>query len=44
MDGRERVFDNILIERLWRTVKYEYLYLTNPRDGVELAAGVTTYF
>ena len=27
MDGRGRVFDNIFIERLWRTVKYEHLYL-----------------
>ncbi len=27
MDRRGRVFDNIFIERLWRTVKYEYLYL-----------------
>lgn len=27
MDGRGRVFDNILIERLWRTVKYEEVYL-----------------
>jgi len=44
MDGRGRVFDNIFIERLWRTVKYEYLYLTDHRDGVELDAGLTTYF
>ena len=44
MDGRGRVFDNIFIERLWRTVKYEYLYLTNPRDGLEMEAGLRTYF
>ncbi len=44
MDGRGRVFDNIFIERLWRTVKYEYLYLTDHRDGSELEAGLTTYF
>ncbi len=44
MDGRGRVFDNIFIERLWRTVKYEYLYLTDHRDGVELERGLTTYF
>lgn len=30
MDGRGRVFDNIFIERLWRTVKYEEIYWVNP--------------
>lgn len=44
MDGRGRVFDNIFIERLWRTVKYEYLYLSDHRDGLELERGLTTYF
>lgn len=44
MDGRGRVFDNIFIERLWRTVKYEYVYLTDHRDGLELERGLTTYF
>ena len=44
MDGRGRVFDNIFIERLWRTVKYEYLYLTDHHDGSELERGLTTYF
>ena len=44
MDGRGRVFDNIFIERLWRTVKYEYLYLTDHRDGYELERGLTAYF
>ncbi len=44
MDGRGRVFDNIFIERLWRTIKYEYLYLTDHRDGSELERGLTTYF
>ena len=39
MDGRGRVFDNIFIERLWRTVKYEYVYLTDHRDGLELERG-----
>ena len=28
MDGRGRVFDNIFTERLWRTLKYEEVYLT----------------
>lgn len=44
MDGRGHVFDNIFIERLWRTVKYEYLYLHNHRDGSDLEQGLTTYF
>jgi len=44
MDGRGRVFDNIFIERLWRTVKYEYIYLTDQQDGVDLERGLTIYF
>jgi len=44
MDGRGRVFDNIFIERLWRTVKYEYWYLADHRDGLEVERGLTTYF
>ena len=44
MDGRGRVFDNIFIERLWRTVKYEHIYLADHRDGRELQQGLTTYF
>jgi putative transposase len=44
MDGRGRVFDNIFIERLWRTVKYEDIYLHDYRNGVDLERGVTTYF
>jgi len=44
MDGRGRVFDNIFIERLWRTVKYENVYL-NAYDGpAELKAGLKLYF
>ena len=42
--ARGRVFDNIMIERLWRTVKYEYLYLTDHGNGSELEGGLTTYF
>ncbi len=44
MDGRGRVFDNIFIERLWRTVKYEYIYLHDHHDGSDLEQGLTTYF
>jgi hypothetical protein len=35
MDGRRRVFDNIFVERLWRSVKYEDIYI-----GVQEGAGV----
>jgi putative transposase len=44
MDGRGRVFDNIFIERLWRTVKYEDIYLQDYRNGWELEQGLTRYF
>ena len=44
MDGHGRVFDNIFIERLWRTVKYEYVYLHTHRDGSDLEEGLATYF
>ena len=32
MDGKGRVFDNIMIERLWRSVKYEEVYLKDYND------------
>lgn len=35
MDGRGRAFDNIFVERLWRTVKYEEVYLNDYRDVSE---------
>lgn len=44
MDGRGRVFDNIFIERLWRTVKYEHLYLNEYETGLALVAGLASYF
>lgn len=34
MDGRGRYLDNIFIERLWRTVKYEEVYLKDYADGL----------
>jgi putative transposase len=36
MDGRGRYLDNIFIERLWRSIKYELIYLKEFRDGIEL--------
>lgn len=44
MDGKGRVFDNIFIERLWRTVKYEHIYLREYNNGLELVAGLAHYF
>ena len=44
MDGRGRVFDNIFIERLWRTVKYEDIYLRNYSIVIELKQGLDQYF
>jgi len=44
MDGRGRVFDNIFIERLWRTVKYEHLYVYDYQTGAAVAQGLHSYF
>jgi putative transposase len=44
MDGRGRALDNIFIERLWRNVKYEYVYLNAPTNGKELWRGIHDYF
>ena len=44
MDGKGRAIDNIFIERLWRTVKYEHVYLHAAKDGVELYNGLNEYF
>jgi putative transposase len=44
MDGRGRVMDNIFVERLWRSVKYEEVYLQDYRDGKEAREGLKQYF
>lgn len=44
MDGRGRAFDNIFIERLWRSVKYEEVYLNAYFDGLEARRGLGSYF
>ena len=44
MSGRGRCFDNILAERLWRTVKYEEVYLKEYGDGHELIRSLQQYF
>ena len=43
MDGRRRCLDNVWIERFWRTIKREYVYI-NPTDNVkELREGIKNY-
>ena len=44
MDGRGRALDNIFVERLWRSVKYEEVYLKDYRSVVEAIAGLRAYF
>jgi putative transposase len=44
MDGRGRVQDNIFIERLWWTLKYQYLYLWSFNNGTELRSGLKQWF
>ena len=44
MDGRGRAFDNIFVERLWRSVKYEDVYLKGYATMTELAMGLAGYF
>lgn len=44
MDGRGRAFDNIFVERLWRSVKHEDVYLKGYATMGELAIGMTEYF
>jgi putative transposase len=42
--GRRRCFDNILVERLWRTVKYEEVYLRAYSDGWEAEISLACFF
>jgi len=44
MDGKGRAIDNIYIERLWRTVKQDYVYLNPATDGKELFYGLKSFF
>jgi len=44
MDGRGRVFDNIFVERLWRSVKYEEVYLKDYEDVRAARRGLRDYF
>jgi len=44
MDGRGRALDNVFVERLWRSVKYEEIYLRDYADGAEAWHGLHQYF
>ena len=43
MDGKGRALDNVYIERFWRALKYEYVYLNPANGGVELYEGIRKY-
>ena len=43
MDGRGRWMDNVFIERLWRSLKYEDVYLKGYADGREARAGIASW-
>lgn len=44
MDSKGRALDNIFIERFWRMLKHEHLYLTAYQDGRSLHQGLSAYF
>jgi len=44
MDGRGRALDNVFIERLWRSVKYEHIYLYAYETVTQLEKGLGDYF
>jgi putative transposase len=43
-DGRGRALDNVFVERLWRSVKYENIYIYNYENVIDLESGLTAYF
>src|SRR3954467_6517728 len=43
-DGRGRALDNVFVERLWRSVKYEDIYLKDYENVVDLESGLSAYF
>lgn len=44
MDGRGRAYDNVFVERLWRSVKYEEVYLHDYQTPAEARLGLGRYF
>jgi len=43
MDGKGRALDNVWIERFWKSLKYDYIYLNPVEDGFELYGGVQNH-
>lgn len=43
MDGRGRAKDNIWIERFWKTIKYEYIYIQPEENGADLFFGIKRF-
>lgn len=43
MDGKGRAKDNIFIERFWRSIKYDYIYINPPENGLELYNGIAIF-
>ena len=43
-DGRGRALDNVFVERLWRSVKYEDIYIKDYERVLELETGLRSYF
>ncbi len=44
MDGKGRVTDNVFVERLWRSLKYQYVYRNPAGDGMALYQGLSEWF
>ena len=44
MNGKRRAFDNIFVERLWRSVKYEDIYIKDYSNMIEAYQGLSSYF
>jgi putative transposase len=44
MNGKGRALDNVFVERLWRAVKYEEIYLKDYAEVAECRKGLATYF
>jgi len=43
MDGKGRALDNIFIERFWRTIKYQHIYINPAEDGISLYKGIESW-
>ncbi len=43
MDGKRRWIDNVMIERFWRSIKYEDIYLNSYENGWDLEKGIHAY-